>query len=179
MSFFQQLINLLAGDTGRSLIGFYNENSAVINTFVFIYGLVVVFAHRNLRKIIIDMEKMMVDITAEMGESIDYSQVYKEFQRRWEHASEGKRIFLPSRTDLWFNLIPRAQLIDLLFIQKDYMKVALNKLTGKPKAKTFNPTIYRTWDEYRKRLFTGLRTRVKDPQEIFSIYEAEERKGRK
>lgn len=46
-----QIINYLLGPLGRELLAFYKTNSAIINSLIVLYGLILVFGNTNFSRI--------------------------------------------------------------------------------------------------------------------------------
>jgi hypothetical protein len=170
MSFFRGLIEILIGDLGRSLLAFYRANSTVINVVVFIYGMILLYAHNNLRRAMQRLEWTILEIAKARGDSPDPEEIQADLLARWQEQEAGKRVLIPSRTDLWVGFIDLGDMPALLHIRPEYVKMALHKLVGKPGHRAFSPIAYRVWSEYRHRLMTGLRSRVKDPDVLLKAY---------
>jgi hypothetical protein len=147
----------------------------IIDAIVLLYGVIVLYAHNNLRNVVRRMESMMLEVANEIGGQLDFHQVHHLFAERWKSEWGARRIFLPTRRDLWFNRIGAAELVDLLHIEPDYIKMALHKNTGEPQAQDFHPVDYLLWEEYRHRLLTGLRSRLPDPREAKLRFEQKQR----
>jgi hypothetical protein len=109
-------IQLALGTFGRALLAFYRSYSLPINSVVVAYGIVMLYAHNNLRKVIREIEAIMLDVAGDMGEKPDPHQVLNQAARRWKEQQGDRRLFLPSRIDLWFGYIDTTELLGRLHI---------------------------------------------------------------
>lgn len=175
---FRAYLQLMLGKIGRALLAFYNNYNMVISPIVVLYGVVTVYAHNNLRNVIRRMEGIMVEIAGEMADQLDYRQVHRQFVQRWKAEQGDKRLFLPSQTDFWFGFMDAAELIELLHIGPDYVRMALHKHMNQPSRRSFHPVDYRLWKEYRHRLLVGLRSKLPDVKEMKARYREQQRKAK-
>jgi hypothetical protein len=172
-------LQLALGTFGRALLALYRTYSLPINSIVVAYGIVTIYAHNNLRAVIREMEAMMVDVASGLGEKPAPHQVLSQFSQRWRAEQAERRLFLPSRLDLWFGSIATAELVELLQIGPDYVRLALHMHTGWPAQKAFHPVDYRVWEEYRHRLLIGIRTKLPDVKELKARYDEQQKAKRK
>jgi len=178
MSFFRTLIYFILGDLGRALLNFYQNNDVWINTIALIYGAVLIVSHRNLRNLVHQMEADILDIAGSFQGSVNYTRISQLLRQRWEEKYHEVKVYIPARTDLWLHRVKKSELLELLHIDGEYIKLALHRLSGTPDRKSFTRISYRVWDEYRHRLLTGIRSRIKDPEEILKQLEAQEKRAR-
>ncbi len=171
-------LQLALGTFGRALLDLYRTYSLPINSIVVAYGIVTIYAHNNLRAVIREMEAMMVDVASGLGDKPDPHHVLSQFSQRWRAEQGERRLFLPSRLDLWFGSVTTAELIGLLLIGPDYVRMALHKHTGWPEQKAFHPVDYKVWEEYRHRLLIGIRTKLPDVKDLKARY-AEQQKAKR
>ena len=161
---FKALIELMLGQSGRFLIAQYNEYHVAINLVVIIYGTLLILAHLNLRQITRRMEAVMIGLAREAQPPHDAQHLFRAFRERWKESQADKKLFFPSRNDLWFSMIESGDLIEILNLQKEYLLVVLSK------AKILNPSVtlpkqtYRAWELYRHQLLTGIRAHHMEPE---------------
>jgi len=156
------MLQLMLGRFGRALLALYNQYNLLISPFVVLYGIVTIYAHNNLRSVIRQMESMMVEIASELGKQPDHRQVLHEFAQRWKSEQGDRRLFFPTQSDFWFGLIDTAELVDLLHIGPDYVRMVLHKHTNWPRRAAFHPVDYGVWEGYRHRLLIGIRSKLPD-----------------
>jgi hypothetical protein len=170
-------IQLALGTIGRALLAFYRAYSLPLSTLVVAYGVVILYAHNNLRIVIRQMESMMLEIAAGLGEKPDPRQVLRQFAERWRSEHGDRRLFLPNRLDLWFGSVSAGDLIETLHIGVDYVRIALHMHLGWPTPEDFHPVDYRVWEEYRHRLLIGVRTKLPDVKKLKARYRQKKREG--
>jgi hypothetical protein len=170
-------LQLALGTIGRALLNLYRTYSLPINSIVVAYGILTLYAHNNLRAVIREMEAMMLDVASGLGEKPDPHHLLSQFSQRWRAEQGERRLFLPNRLDLWFGSVATAELIGLLLIGPDYVRIALHRHTGWPAKKSFHPVDYRVWEEYRHRLLIGVRTKLPDIKALKVRYK-EQRKDK-
>jgi hypothetical protein len=176
---FRAFLQLALGRIGRALLALYRTYSLPISSVVVAYGIIMIYAHSNLRKVIRELEAMMLDIAGVLGEKPDPGRVLNQLKQRWKAEQGDRRLFLPSRIDLWFGFIDTAELIELLHIGQDYVQLALHMHTGWPERKAFHPVDYQVWEEYRHRLLIGVRRKLPDIQQLKARYRERQREKAK
>lgn len=169
-------IQLALGRIGRALLALYRAYSLPISAVVVAYGIVTIYAHNNLRTVIRQMEAMMLEIAGGLGEKPDPGQILRQFAERWRSEQTDRRLFLPSQTDLWFGSVPTADLVDVLQIGPDYVRMALHIHTDWPDRTAFHPVDYQVWEEYRHRLLIGVRTKLPDVKKLKARYREQQRR---
>jgi len=122
------------------------------------------------------MEKRMVHFAQEDNKKNNVKDVFKKFSKRWTDQNKDKQIFIPSKKDIWFERVNSADLLKILNINADYVKIALHKNLGKPERSKFPQHKYIAWDEYRHGLVRGIRKRFIDPKEVRERLEKRKRK---
>ena len=152
---FQQIINLLAGDTVRSLMQFYRQYSQIINALVVIYGFSLLWVHNNLRVAIKNMEQLMLHISSEIKDTSDHGRVHKQFVKKWNELMGNRRFVVPSKSDLWYERVMGDELINVLHIKPEYVYLVLKQ--DKTADSNDLKKKYRAWQEYRHNLRVGLR----------------------
>jgi len=162
-------IQVLLGEIGRALLSFYNHYSLIINGIVILYAVFILKAHQNLRSVIHSMEALMVEVGGDVGKP-DLERVYAHFLERWQQERGDQKYLFPSRRDFWLISVQGKELVNLLNITPDYLKMALHKNLGKPQRSEFSPFVYRVWEDYRHSLLIGLRSRLRDPEELKAEY---------
>jgi hypothetical protein len=166
MSFFRTLIYFFLGDFGRTALDFYTSNAPWINAVALIYGAVLIFAHENLRRFVRRIDRTIV----ELGRSIEGPQRYKAIRSKleiaWEETQDDQSLWIPHPTDLWIQRAKKKELLETLNIEPEYIKLVLHTMNGVPERTEFTIGKYRAWSEYRHRLLTGIRSRLKHPEEL-------------
>ncbi len=170
---------LALGRIGRALLALYTQYSLIINPLVLLYGTVSIYAHSNLRKAVRQIEDTLLEIAQPMGDQPDHRQVHQQLAERWKVAQGTKRLFLPSRGDLWFGFLDGAELIEALHIGPDYVRMALHKRNNWPRQTDFHPVDYRVWEEYRHRLLIGVRVKLPDIKALKARYREQQSKKAK
>jgi len=166
---------LALGRIGRALLALYMRYSLIINPVVLLYGVVTIYAHNNLRKVMRQIEGTLLEIAQSMGERPDYQQVHQQLVQRWKAEQGEKRLFLPSRRDFWFGFLDSAELTEALHIGPDYVRMALHKQRDWPKRKDFHPVDYGVWEEYRHRLLIGVRVKLPDIEALKARHREKQR----
>lgn len=160
---FKALIELMLGDVGRFLLAQYNEYHLTINVIVVAYGVLLIWAHINLRWAARHMEALMLDLARKSEPPPDLQLLFQAFSAKWKETTAGKRLFFPSRNDLWFSMVDSGDLVETLDLRKEYVIVVLAKAgLLDPKAALTKHT-YRAWELYRHQLLTGIRARHMEP----------------
>lgn len=173
------MLQLMLGRYGRALLAFYNQYNLLISPFVVLYGVVTIYAHNNLRKVIRQMESMMLEIVGEMGEEPDHLHVLQRFSDRWKAEQGERRLFFPTKSDFWFGYIDTTDLVDLLHVGPDYVKMVLHKHLKWPRRAAFHPVDYGVWEGYRHRLLIGIRSKLPDIEEAKRRYREKQRERAK
>lgn len=163
---FTAVFTLMMGTVGRFFGELYFQYHLYINFVVLLYGLSILWAHNNLRTIVRRMETGIVKLGGSEKFQKNYSAIQRAFSQRWNEANKGISYFIPSQRDLWFEKIEGPQLIDVLHINDDYVKMTLHKKTGEPKASEFPQHVYLAWEDYRHNLVTGMRKKMPDPKKM-------------
>lgn len=167
---FREFIRWALGPVGRELLQFYSDYSIPINIIVLIYGAILFVPHYSLIATINRIERMILYLSASRGAALDdLDALYEELIEEWISKMEGKNLLLPTKNDFWFELHPASEITTLLQIDKDYIQMALHKLTGNPPLRSFEPVKFQVWQKYRRRLKKGLRGYT--PTEIFEMRE--------
>ena len=159
-------LRLMMGSIGRFFSQLYAEYSVYINFVVLLYGMSILWVHNNLRTVIRSMEKGIVQIAREDELPYNFKKTHNKFSQIWLNQNKGKYSFIPSRRDIWFEKVDSAELLNILNINPDYVKMALHKNLGEPAETEFPKHVYLAWDEYRHGLVRGLRKRFIDPKEV-------------
>jgi len=170
-------LQYMMGTVVRFLSQLYGEYSKYINFVVLLYGISLLWVHNNLRTAVSRMEQGMLHFAGEEGQTFNVKNIYKKFSKRWTDHNKGKYIFIPTIKDIWFEKVNSEDLLKILNINSDYVKMALHKNLGKPERSKFSRYKYIAWDEYRHGLVRGLRKRFIDPKEVRE--RLEKRKGDK
>lgn len=170
----QGIIQLMLGEAGRALANFYTSFVVFINGPVLFYALIILWTHHNLRSLVREMETMMVEIANESNLD-DMQGIYSQFCARWSERNHQKRYMLPTRRDLWWEPVKGKELIQLLHIDADYVRLALQMNTGKPEKQDFSPSVFLALQEYRHNLLVGLRSRLRDPNQMKAGHQPEEK----
>lgn len=158
------LINIMLGEVGGYLLGRYNEHQLGINLIVLGYGILSIWAHFNLRRVARQMDALILNLAAASEPPLDMQLLFERFRARWSESYADGKLFLPTRTDLWFSIVARADVIEQLRLQKEYVYVVLLK-AGKLEASDGLPRqVYRAWELYRHQLLTGMRSRHLEPE---------------
>ncbi len=163
---FTATLSLMMGTVGRFFGQLYSTYHLYINFFVLLYGLSILWVHNNLRTILQRMELGIVQINSIEKNHKDYINVQKMFSQKWMEANKGIYFYIPSQRDLWFEKVEGSQLIDVLNINTDFIRMTLHKKTGEPKANEFPQPIYLAWEAYRHGLITGMRKKKPNPKVI-------------
>jgi hypothetical protein len=180
MSFFRTLIYFFLGDFGRAALDFYATYAVWINAIALVYGIVLIYAHENLRRFIRRIEATIVSYAHTFDGPQRYAQIRKKLIEDWAETQADQSLWIPHRTDLWIERIKKRALLDLLHIEPEYIKLVLHTMTGEPKRTEFSIGRYRVWSEYRHRMLTGIRSRIKHPEAMLEKFDSKERpKGRK
>lgn len=160
---FKALIELMLGNVGRFLLAQYNENHLIINIIVVAYGLLLIWAHLNLRQTAKRMEELMIDLARRSAPPLDVQLLFQTFSEKWKELSQGKRLFFPSRNDLWFSMVDSGDLVETLILRKEYVIVVLAKAGLLDPRTALAKQTYRAWELYRHQLLTGIRARHMEP----------------
>jgi hypothetical protein len=158
------------------VLEFYRTYSLPLSTIVVAYGVVTLYAHNNLRSVIRRIEGMMLEIAQAIGDRPDPRQVHRQLVKRWKAEQADKRLFFPTRGDLWFGFVDSAELVEALHIGPDYVRIALHKHTNWPERKDFHPVDYGAWEEYRHRLLIGVRVKLPDIKALKAQYRERQKK---
>lgn len=158
------IIEVMLGDVGRYLLARYNEHQFGINLIVIGYGLLSIWAHFNLRRVARQMEALIIDLAAASEPPLDIQRLFDRFRGRWNDPAEGGKMFLPTRTDLWFSIVDRADVIEQLNLQKEFVYVVLSKAGLLEASDGLPRQVYRAWELYRHQLLTGIRSRHLEPE---------------
>lgn len=156
----------MMGTVVRFLSQLYEEYSTYLNFIVLLYGMSLLWVHNNLRTAIRGLEKGMVQFAEEEGQTFNVKNIYKKLSKRWTDQNKGKYLFIPTKKDVWFEKVNSEDLLKILNINSDYVKMALHKKLGKPERSKFSKYKYIAWDKYRHGLVRGLRKRFIDPKEV-------------
>jgi len=154
------------GTVVQFLSDLYSRYGSYINFVVMIYGISILWSHQNLRQIMKKVEVGIVKTAEEEGQPYNYKKIYNRFAQKWQNKTKGTTAFIPSKRDIWFNRVEQDNIIDLLNINADYVKMALHKNTGIPPTQDFREHEFIAWEEYRHSLVRGLRKRFIEPKEI-------------
>jgi len=168
-------IQLALGTIGRAVLAFYRTYSLPISTVVVAYGVVTLYAHNNMRAVIRQMESMILEIANGLGEQPNPRQVQRQFAERWKSEQGDRRLFLPSRLDLWFGSLAAKDLVETLHLGVDYVRIVLHKHLGWPSKEEFHPVDYQVWEEYRHRLLIGVRVKLPDTNALKAKYRERQR----
>lgn len=164
---FREFIQYILGPFGREVLQFYKDYNLIINAVVIAYGLVLFYSHYVLWDMIRRIEAMILEISATYGSELPLNSIYQELVDQWNHQYQGKTFYLPKKNDFWFEKYMGGDVLDLLQINQDYVRMALHKLTGNPPMRDFKAIDFEMWQHYRLQLKKGLR--VKTPQEIIKM----------
>jgi hypothetical protein len=165
------LIEIMLGDVGRFLLAQYNEYHLSINLIVIAYGILSIWAHLNLRRVTRQMEALIIDLAKHSASPLDVQQLFELFNNRWKDSSATQKVFLPTRNDLWFSMVNRANLVKHLNLQKEFVYVVLSKAGLLEPSDALPKQIYRVWELYRHQLLTGIRARHLEPDVQLKIRE--------
>lgn len=160
----EALVDVMLGDVGRALVARYNENHLIINAIVLVYGSLLIWAHVNLRRVTRQMEALIVDLARDSKLPLNGQLLFEKFRQRWKAAAGGKKLLLPTRNDLWFTLTARADLIEALWLRKEYLDVVLSKAGVLEPPGSLSKQTYRIWETYRHQLLMGVRARHLEPE---------------
>lgn len=160
----QAVIELMLGDLGKSLIAQYNAYHLPINLLVIIYGTLLMWTHVNLRLVTREMEALILDLARQSEPSLDVGLLFDRFCDRWKNSKANKKLFLPTRNDLWFFTVERSDLIENLNIEKEFLCVVLAKAGMLEPFGTLSKQTFRVWELYRHQLLTGMRARHLEPE---------------
>jgi hypothetical protein len=160
---FKALIELMLGDVGRFLLDQYNEYHVIINLIVVAYGTLLIWAHINLRQASRHMEALMLDLARKSAPPFDVQLLFQSFREKWKESTAGKKLFFPSRNDLWFSMVDSGDLVETLNIRKEYVYVVLAKVGLLDARAVLSKHTYRAWELYRHQLLTGIRARHMEP----------------
>lgn len=160
----QAFIELLLGDIGRFLIAQYNQYDLPINLIVIAYGTLLMWAHLNLRRVVRQMETLIIHLAATSESPLDVQLLFEMFHGRWKQSPTHKKLLLPTANDLWFSVVERADLIEHLKLQKEFLCVVLSKAQLLEPSGTLSKQTYRVWELYRHQLLTGMRARHLEPE---------------
>lgn len=158
------IIELMLGKSGRFLLGVYNEYHVFLDVIVVAYGLALIWAHINLRRLVSKMEKAILDISDEGGTPPDPELVFEEFTRRWRASSGESKVLIPTRNDLWFASVQPQDLVEILGLQPDYVRVVLAKAEKIGPIDPKSDRVFRAWEAYRHQLRIGIRARYMEPE---------------
>jgi hypothetical protein len=170
-SFIETIIRMMLGRTGRAVLAFYAEYSLAINAVVLLYGGVVLLAHANVRRVVLRMEGMILEIARQLGPAPDPRRVFERFRERWSAEAGEQQFFLPSKRDLWFTREAGSGLIGMFYIEPDYVRLVLHRNLGTPDIRSFTPWGYRAWEDHRHQLLVGIRAGVVDPAVLAARHE--------
>jgi hypothetical protein len=160
---FKALIEFMLGDVGRFLLAQYNQYHVTINIIVVAYGALLIWAHMNLRQVARSMEALMIDLAQKGEEPLDVQLILQSFSKRWKESNQGRRLFFPSRNDLWFSMVDSGDLVEILNLRKEYVYVVLAKAGLLDPRAGLTKQIYRAWELYRHQLLTGIRAHHMEP----------------
>jgi hypothetical protein len=163
---FSAIFDLMLGTVGRFVGQLYATYHIYINFVVMIYGFSILWAHNNLRTIMQRMEKGIIHFSEVEKNRNDYADIQKNFAKKWKEKNLGTRYFIPTHNDLWFEKVEGSELVDLLKISPDYVKMVLHKTRGEPKEDDFPPHVFKAWSDYRHGLITGMSRKFIDPKVI-------------
>lgn len=161
---FRGFIRWALGPLGREVLQFYQEYSLVINILVVLYGIVIFYPHFTMVNLINRLERMILEIAEQFGAPLNFETMCQELKARWTEENQEKSLFLPTKSDLWFVRFPASEVLDLLQIDENYLRIALHKLTGNPPLKSFKAVDFKILEKYRRQLKKGLRSNT--PEEI-------------
>lgn len=96
----------MLGSVGRPILYFYLDHSVIINSFVLIYGLVILIAAINTRRIERQVNRLIVEQTKTLlGKNPDISikKVYRKIRIPWEELIKQHSFFpfISGESDLW------------------------------------------------------------------------------
>lgn len=165
----QGLIDFMLGDLGKSLIAQYNEYHLIINLIVMAYGTLLMWAHLNLRRVTRQMEAVIIELARNSESPLDVQHLFEAFNERWKRSSTHKKLFLPTRNDLWFYRVDSAELVENLKLQKEFLCVVLSKAGFLETPGTLSKQTYRVWELYRHQLLMGMRAHHLEPDVQFRI----------
>jgi len=163
---FQSILHLMMGSVGRFISQLYSNYSFYINFFVLIYGMSLLWVHSNLRLVVQRMEKGILQVAKSDSAPSDFAGIARKFSQKWKEENRGKYFFIPSSKDLWFEKIEGNELVDLLMIGPDYVKMVLHKNLGVPERSAFPEHVYLAWEDYRHSMIRGFRKKFVSPKEI-------------
>jgi hypothetical protein len=163
------VIELMLGNTGRFLLAVYDDYHFFINAIVILYGLLLIWAHMDLRRWVHRMEKNILDLAQKSGSPPDPQVVHEAFLGAWKISQDHRKIIIPSRNDLWFSKVGAGELAEILGIQPDYIRVVLTKAGGLVPVGTVSKKTYRVWESYRHQLLIGIRARYMEPETQFNM----------
>jgi hypothetical protein len=112
------------------------------------------------------MEKLIVEIGKQEKQPYDYSRIFKRFLTQWQSIVEKKEFFIPSKHDLWFEKVQGSDLISLLCLEPEYVKMVMHKNIGDPKTNEFPKHVYVAWEQHRNNLLTGIRKKFESPKQV-------------
>lgn len=155
---FREFIRWALGPIGREALLLYTEYNLPINLIVLLYGVILFIPHFSLIKTINRIEQMILAMSSSAGSSPkDIEALYNELIDKWSSMVHGKTLVLPTKNDLWFELHEAPDVLKLLQIDEDYVRMALHKHTGDPPLRLFTPIKFYVWEKYRRRLKKGVR----------------------
>lgn len=157
------LIELMLGDLGKVLIAQYNVYHLPVNLIVILYGTVLMWAHLNLRRVVRQMEALILDLAKSSASPLDVPHLFDVFQQQWKEVRTGNKLFLPTSNDLWFSRMEPADLIEDLKLQPEFLCVVLSKAGYIASPGTLSKQTYRVWELYRHQLLIGMRAHHLEP----------------
>lgn len=160
----KELIELMLGDLGRDLIARYNQNHVIINAVILVYGSLLMWTHMNLRRVTRQMEALIVELARHNQPPPDIQLLFEAFRERWKSTPRGGKLILPTRNDLWFSVIDKADLIEALSLRKEFVCVVLAKAGVMEPPGSLSKQTYRIWETYRHQLLMGVRARHLEPE---------------